>query len=120
MTELSNPLVAQLPDGFCSQERKDFIRHNVSIFLLGDPMQSDVEYELESQQFYCDLGFDVYLFYRNGRIACLHTVTEVHHLYDMHSDSAFESDIHSTGQTVLVDKVKAIVITQATLLANQF
>ena len=89
----------------------------------GATLDSTKEHELNS---ITEFGFDVTMKFKEGsrfKDMTINNVTEVHHLYkDILSGDriAFESDIHSTGFSELVDTIKEVVIKLATTKKENF
>ena len=59
-------------------------------------------------------GANVTIFYNNGNIEKRNNITEYHQKYNNGDSTAFESDIHQTGCTILIKKIKKIEIVIAT------
>ncbi len=55
-----------------------------------------------------------------GRIINLFNVTEIHYGFEGGKDTAFESDIHSTGKVIEMDTISEMEVEAATTIAKSF
>ena len=83
--------------------------------------------ELEILINHSPLGIDCVLTYKDGesrtKTETRHNCTEFHHRFDSfngRASSAFESDIHSTGGTVDIDRLESIEIRMADRLNESY
>jgi hypothetical protein len=68
-------------------------------------------------------GLDCYITLNNGEQQIRRNCTEFHHRFDSMGSvpaSAFESDIHSTGGTIDLDKVVSIEVVMASKLHEDY
>lgn len=109
---------------FLTEDEKDEIRNSLTLIFMGKIIDSGEEHEMihnNTQGCSKELGFDAYLIYKDGPVKQLHNLTEFHHLFDpSFKESAFESEIHAAGMNVRVTRLSTIIITAATVLADQF
>jgi len=78
----------------------------------------EIAFDKELEIIQGDFGMNIYLIYKDGETETRRNCTEFHHLY-RDTNSAIESDIHSTGGTFDSNIVESIVITKASKLYNE-
>ena len=81
--------------------------------VLGNKMNWDNELEIKDPS---EFGMDVIIHLKDGMISIRHNCTEFHHRYERMGEpcSAMESDIHGTGGTVELSRVKMITVLDST------
>jgi len=93
------------------------------IIFLGEELPNNREHEIFSDN---ENGFDVKIVYVENSIwlkkeEIVHNITEVHYLYKSfyrHGSVAFESNIHSTGFTCLIDSIELIEISRSSSVCD--
>jgi hypothetical protein len=69
-----------------------------------------------------EFGFTAVIVLKDNTIEVRNNLTEIHHLFDcvIEKSIAFESDIHSTGGTMNIDKIDTVVIFEQEYLAKDY
>ncbi len=89
---------------------------------FGTEMDVQKEHELISKIFY-PFGFTVFIEYKDGKIQKLNNCTEIHWKFPspiIGSQTAFESDHHSTGCTKFLDRIKEVTVIEALYKAEKY
>ena len=89
------------------------------LIYLGTELNVNNEAELFAEN---KLGLDAIIVYNDGRVETRNNLTEIHHLYKtpFKPSIAFESDIHSTGGTVDIEKINIVVIVLSAIKSETY
>ena len=94
------------------------------LFFNGSELDASVEHDIMRGE--SKFGFNATLLHKNGSIEKLFNLTEVHHRYPSEMTKhfgeqiAFESDIHSTGQTKRLSDLASVLVVNSTALEEGY
>lgn len=85
------------------------------LIIFGIERNWDEELEINADLKQMPYGYDCEIHYKNGEVEQRNNCTEVHHRHEglgsmVPVGCAFESDIHYTGGTILLERIDKVVV----------